>query len=226
MSEDSGGFLSRWSRRKRAAVAPPPAVPPPSPTGRSTAASRAARCGADLRSRKLAAVESLTVEATSPASCARRCGRLRRAALRRAWTLDPAISGFAGPADYAWTSTRPEGKAASRWSWTADVAACSPSDPVWRSAGGTGAGGRRRARRRRSRAPPTEWRSCEGPRKLRPRKAGRAGRRALPPAGADARSPNGGGGTAGRCPLDGGEQGIFSCGPRGKRAQDEGGGSK
>ena len=33
---------------------------------------------------------------------------LRRAALRRAWTLDPAIRDFVGPADYAWDFNAPD----------------------------------------------------------------------------------------------------------------------
>jgi hypothetical protein len=34
---------------------------------------------------------------------------LRHAALRRAWTLDPAIRDFIGPADYAWDYNAPDG---------------------------------------------------------------------------------------------------------------------
>ncbi len=36
---------------------------------------------------------------------------LRQAALRRAWTLDPAIRNFTGPADYAWDYNAPDGMA-------------------------------------------------------------------------------------------------------------------
>ncbi|MBL6077011.1 DUF3306 domain-containing protein [Belnapia sp. T18] len=95
MSEE--GFLSRWSRRKREALrgppepqaeAPPPAFDPDS----------------------LPPVESLTeasditafLRAEVPAA-------LRRAALRRAWTLDPSIRDFVGPADYAWDYNAPDG---------------------------------------------------------------------------------------------------------------------
>jgi hypothetical protein len=34
---------------------------------------------------------------------------LRRAALRKAWSLDPAIRDFVGPADYAWDFNAPDG---------------------------------------------------------------------------------------------------------------------
>ena len=34
---------------------------------------------------------------------------LRAAALRRAWSLDPAIRDFIGPADYAWDFNAPDG---------------------------------------------------------------------------------------------------------------------
>lgn len=34
---------------------------------------------------------------------------LRRAALRKAWSLDPAIRDFVGPADYAWDYNAPDG---------------------------------------------------------------------------------------------------------------------
>ncbi|WP_052388760.1 DUF3306 domain-containing protein [Belnapia moabensis] len=102
------GFLGRWSRRKREAIRglpepeaeapPPPAEAPPEP----------ALPIFDPAS--LPPVESLTeasditafLRAEVPAA-------LRRAALRRAWALDPAIRDFTGPADYAWDYNAPDG---------------------------------------------------------------------------------------------------------------------
>jgi hypothetical protein len=109
------GFLSRWSRRKRAAEsglpeagpAPPataapasPAEPPPPPAPAEPAF--------DLAS--LPSIESLTAESDFAAFLRKEVPEaLRRAALRKAWALDPAIRDFVGPADYAWDFNAPDG---------------------------------------------------------------------------------------------------------------------
>ena len=55
-------------------------------------------------------VESLTRESDITAFLRQEVPRaLRDAALRRVWTLDPAIRDFIGPADYAWDFHAPEG---------------------------------------------------------------------------------------------------------------------
>lgn len=111
MSEENEGFLSRWSRRKRAVVegralaepAPPaplevkPEAPPAAPED-------------DFDLSSLPPIESLTLESDFKAFLHRKVPlELRSAALRRAWSLDPAIRDFIGPADYAWDYNAPDG---------------------------------------------------------------------------------------------------------------------
>ncbi|MES2711731.1 MAG: DUF3306 domain-containing protein [Pseudomonadota bacterium] len=105
MSEE--GFLSRWSQRKRAALrgeAPPepgvemPIVETPAP---EAAASPPEEPPFDPAS--LPPVESLTAESDFLPFLARNVpALLKRAALRRMWSLDIAIRDYVGPADYAW----------------------------------------------------------------------------------------------------------------------------
>jgi Protein of unknown function (DUF3306) len=130
MSDESAdGFLARWSRRKRAAVRAPEApaaaaldgpvvglAPVPvaeEATPAATVADDAASPPAEQPAfdpASLPAPESLTaasditgfLRAEVPAA-------LRRAALRRIWTLDPGIRDFIGPADYAWDYNAPDG---------------------------------------------------------------------------------------------------------------------
>jgi hypothetical protein len=108
MSEGEG-FLSRWSRRKRAAgVAPPPAPAPPEAAPSDPAAAPEAKPAFDPAT--LPPVKSLTPESDITAFLREEVpAALRRAALRRAWTLDPAIRDFIGPADYAWDYNAPGG---------------------------------------------------------------------------------------------------------------------
>ena len=113
MSEETEGFLSRWSRRKRAVVEgrapeepalpvpaearPPEALPPAEPEDEFDLAS-------------LPPIENLTIESDFKAFLHRKVPLdLRAAALRRAWSLDPAIRDFIGPADYAWDFNAPDG---------------------------------------------------------------------------------------------------------------------
>lgn len=137
MSEE--GFLSRWSRRKlepgqaeaepaplpaaRAEPSAPPepgapAEPPPSAAERARAflAKLARRQPAapgpaqafDLSS--LPSLESLTAESDIAAFLQQGVPlALRNAALRRIWTLDPAIRDFVGPLDYGWDYNAPDG---------------------------------------------------------------------------------------------------------------------
>ncbi len=93
----SGDFLSRWSRRKREA--------------RQTPASPAAAAPApeepEITPEELAALpkpEEITAETDLAAFFRKGVPELlRNAALRRMWSLDPAIRDFEGPArDYAW----------------------------------------------------------------------------------------------------------------------------
>lgn len=105
------GFLSRWSRRKRgvlegrapeelalpAEASPPEALPE-------------AEAEDDFDPASLPPVESLTIESDFTAFLHRKVPLdLRAAALRRAWSIDPAIRDFIGPADYAWDFNAPDG---------------------------------------------------------------------------------------------------------------------
>ncbi|MDN3566117.1 DUF3306 domain-containing protein [Paeniroseomonas aquatica] len=107
------GFLSRWSRRKRG-VLPEPEAPPPAPGAEPAAEAApglpAAPPAEAFDPAGLPPVESLT--GASDFTAFLRPGvpaPLRQAALRRAWTLDPAIRDFIGPADYAWDYNAPDG---------------------------------------------------------------------------------------------------------------------
>ena len=96
------GFLSRWSRRKRGvgveSVPAPPANLPDAPELPA------------FDPASLPPVEGLTAASDFTAFLrAEVPAALRQAALRRAWTLDPAIRDFIGPADYAWDYNAPEG---------------------------------------------------------------------------------------------------------------------
>jgi hypothetical protein len=114
MSED---FLSRWSRRKsdaavetKTATTPPgdaeradegdtPAAEPQSPAMDAT--TKPAELPFDLAS--LPPIDSITAATDIRPFLARGVpAELARAALRRAWTADPAIRNFVGLADYAW----------------------------------------------------------------------------------------------------------------------------
>ena len=111
MSEEGEGFLSRWSRRKRAVVEgrAPEEAPPPAPLeAKPEALPTEPEDEFDLAS--LPPIESLTIESDFKAFLHRKVPlELRSAALRRAWSLDPAIRDFIGPADYAWDFNAPDG---------------------------------------------------------------------------------------------------------------------
>jgi hypothetical protein len=111
VSEEGEGFLSRWSRRKRAVVegrAPEEAAPPAPLEAKPEALPAEPEDEFDLTS--LPPIESLTIESDFKAFLHRKVPLdLRAAALRRAWSLDPAIRDFIGPADYAWDFNAPDG---------------------------------------------------------------------------------------------------------------------
>ena len=118
------GFLSRWSRRKRDAVERPlaevaPDAPlaegalPEAPAEDQPPPARAA-CPIpevpEIDPASLPPVESLTIE--SDFAQFLRPGvptLLRNAALRRMWSLDPAIRDYIGPVDYQWDFNTPGG---------------------------------------------------------------------------------------------------------------------
>ena len=112
MSSDDD-FLSRWSRRKQASVtaekAPKPDVqrPEDQPVGKN-AAVRSDNEEEVFDVTKLPPIDSIT--AISDVRDFLRAGvpaDLTRAALRRAWSADPAIRDFIGLAENAWDFTDP-----------------------------------------------------------------------------------------------------------------------
>lgn len=109
MTDSGRGFLSRWSRRKRGDAVEPEeaqAAPPP------PAAMPAAPEPPAFDPASLPPLDSLTAASDFTAFLrAEVPAVLRQAALRRAWTLDPAIRNFTGPADYAWDYNAPDGMA-------------------------------------------------------------------------------------------------------------------
>ena len=107
MSEGEG-FLSRWSRRKRAAGSAP--ASPPAPVAPPEAAPTAGEAKPAFDPASLPPVESLTADSDFTAFLREEVpAALRRAALRRAWTVDPAIRDFVGLARYAWDYNAPGG---------------------------------------------------------------------------------------------------------------------
>ena len=108
------GFLSRWSRRKREAEAEPLAEASVEPAPETPVVPAPAACPVpgieefDLAS--LPRIEDLTV--TSDLGPFLRPGipaALRAAALRRMWSVDPAIRDFIGCVDYQWDFNTPGG---------------------------------------------------------------------------------------------------------------------
>ncbi|MDO9708191.1 DUF3306 domain-containing protein [Paracraurococcus lichenis] len=94
--------------------APPPALAGPSPPAMVPAEAATAPTSAEpaFDPASLPPLESLTAESDITAFLRPQVpAALRTAALRRAWTLDPAIRDYVGPADYAWDFNAPDGMA-------------------------------------------------------------------------------------------------------------------
>jgi hypothetical protein len=118
---DEEAFLTRWSRRKREAETP--AEPLPVQAEATQSADRAIEAPEEGAARRpeqpvppqvdlsaLPPIESITAETDIRAFLASGVpAQLARAALRRAWSADPAIRDFVGLAENAWDFTAPEG---------------------------------------------------------------------------------------------------------------------
>ncbi|MBN8955993.1 MAG: DUF3306 domain-containing protein [Rhizobiales bacterium] len=112
MSDDDRPFLARWSARKREAAKEAdvakldaPVAPAPSPQPVATETSK--DVAFDLAS--LPPLESITAVSDIRAFLAAGVPlELRRAALRRAWTADPAIRDFIGLSENSWDFNAPE----------------------------------------------------------------------------------------------------------------------
>ena len=119
---DQENFLSRWSRRKRdtanenaqpdkPAVTCPdkPAEPGPDATPAGVGTTPAAASAPEIDLTKLPSLDS--IGANTDISVFLQPGvpsALKHAALRRAWSADPAIRDYIGPAEYAWDFTDPK----------------------------------------------------------------------------------------------------------------------
>lgn len=109
MSDDEG-FLARWSRRKRAAAAQADAretAPPSAVANKQPAASAIPDEPAAIRLPTIESIHSASDVTTFLAAGVPL--ELTRAALRRAWTVDPAIRDFIGLSENAWDFTAPDG---------------------------------------------------------------------------------------------------------------------
>jgi hypothetical protein len=128
---DPEGFLSRWSRRKQQAVDPEPATqsaperPDPAPPDEKlegdkqdtggpkavapkSAQAEASEAAFDLS--KLPPIESITAATDIRGFLAPGVPlELTRAALRRAWVVDPTIRDYIGLSENAWDFTAPDG---------------------------------------------------------------------------------------------------------------------
>jgi hypothetical protein len=107
----AGGFLSRWSRRKREIAAEEAAAaaaiaPVPESTGNPAPAEPEEEFDLSL----LPDVETLTVESDITLFLKKGVPEaLKNAALRKMWSADPAIRDYIGPVDYQWDFNDPAG---------------------------------------------------------------------------------------------------------------------
>lgn len=120
---EEDGFLSRWSRRKRALergeeLAEPAPPEPEAPLPQEVAQAQEVACAVEppapaqpeFDPASLPPIE--TLEASSDFTPFLKAGvpsALRHAALRRAWTADPLIRDYMGSLDYGWDFNTPGG---------------------------------------------------------------------------------------------------------------------
>jgi Protein of unknown function (DUF3306) len=106
MAGDEEGFLARWSRRKREAETTEPITAPEAPGHPPTSEPPDV---ADIIA-KLPPIEEITATTDIRAFLAPGVpSELRLAALRRAWSADPAIRDFIGLAENQWDFNAPDG---------------------------------------------------------------------------------------------------------------------
>jgi hypothetical protein len=125
MSNPGEGFLARWTRRKQAArddtivdsTGPQPAPEAPAagsddPQGvdADISAARSVHPAAPVELASLPSIDSITAASdVRPFLAPGVPAELARAALRRAWSADPAIRDFVGIAENQWDFTAPGG---------------------------------------------------------------------------------------------------------------------
>ncbi|RWP66865.1 DUF3306 domain-containing protein [Mesorhizobium sp.] len=119
MSAGSDNVFARWSRRKQAARYSEAAVPEKDQLAPEAAATPAdADCVEEQRAtaepevaepaEPLPRIEDLTAESDLSAFLRKDVPKmLKRAALRKMWSLDPAIRDYIGPSEYAWDFNKP-----------------------------------------------------------------------------------------------------------------------
>lgn len=101
MTDEDEGTLARWSRRKRAARGPE-AAPPPEPEASPPAVEEA------VPPEELPSLDDLTVGSDLTAFLRKGVpDALKRAALRKMWSLDPAIRDHVGLSENAWDFNDP-----------------------------------------------------------------------------------------------------------------------
>lgn len=103
-------FLARWSRRKRDVAVPSDAEKKPLPTAGATAKPVSPATAEVIPAPALPPIKA--IETTSDIGAFLAPGvplELTRAALRRAWTADPAIRDFIGLSENAWDFNAPAG---------------------------------------------------------------------------------------------------------------------
>jgi hypothetical protein len=111
MAGDEEGFLARWSRRKREAetTAPDSAAPITAPEAPDRPPTSEPPDVADIIA-QLPPIEEITAATDIRAFLAPGVPtELRLAALRRAWSADPAIRDFIGLAENQWDFNAPDG---------------------------------------------------------------------------------------------------------------------
>lgn len=101
-------FLARWARRKRESRSSVPAPETARPASEVPAPSAAAEIVPEVDLSSLPSIDSISAMTDITAFLREGIPReLTRAALRRAWTADPAIRDFVGLAENAWDFNDP-----------------------------------------------------------------------------------------------------------------------
>ncbi|MDH2346004.1 DUF3306 domain-containing protein [Bradyrhizobium sp. SSUT77] len=101
-------FLARWSRRKRESKSNAPLVETAGPAGEAAVPSPAVDAEPDVDIGSLPSIDAITAGTDITAFLRKGIPpELVQAALRRAWTADPAIRDFVGLAENAWDFNDP-----------------------------------------------------------------------------------------------------------------------
>ncbi|WP_314945349.1 DUF3306 domain-containing protein [Bradyrhizobium cosmicum] len=101
-------FLARWSRRKRESKSNAPSAETAGPAGEAAVPSPAAEAEPDVDLGSLPSIDAIAAGTDITAFLRKGIPpELMQAALRRAWTADPAIRDFVGLAENAWDFNDP-----------------------------------------------------------------------------------------------------------------------